>query len=88
MEGVVRQQRTGAALVAAALVLALAAGTAEAFGAQPLGHFAGSSVELRCGNRAASRARPHLRPALRMKEDGDATKVRPIEAPWRATISL
>ena len=63
--------------MAAALVLALATGTAEAFGAQPLGHFAGSSVGLRCGHRAESRPRPHLRPALRMKEEGDATKVRP-----------
>ena len=65
-------------MAAAALLLAFAAHTADAFGVQVLGQYKGVSSALRDFRAATSAVRTPLTPALRMKEDGEATKVRHI----------
>lgn len=68
----------GFALAATAVLLVFATDTADAFNGQSLGQHTGvPSGHLRNFCEAKRAVRQQLRPALRMKEDGDATKVRP-----------
>ena len=62
----------------AALLLSFAAHTADAFGFQVLGKYKGVSSALRDFRGATTAVRNPLTPALKMKEDGEATKVRHI----------